>query len=108
MKKCLLTAAAVTAILAAIPAQAVETAASTENGQVVKKVTTTTTTTAEGVTTTVMTEETACEVSASGTSAPKISVVPVGRILMDGAMYTSDEKDLFPDGVAIPELRLGA
>ena len=55
-----------------------------------------------------MTEETACEVSASGTSAPKISVVPVGRILMDGAMYTSDEKDLFPDGVAIPELRLGA
>lgn len=108
MKKCLLTAAAVTAILAAIPAQAVETAASTENGQVVKKVTTTTTTTAEGVTTTVTSEETSCEVSASGTSAPKISVVPVGRILMDGAMYTSDEKDLFPDGVAIPELRLGA
>ncbi len=40
--------------------------------------------------------------------APKLQVSPSGRILMDGALYASPQKELFPDGVAIPEVRLGA
>lgn len=40
--------------------------------------------------------------------APKLQVSPSGRILMDGALYASPQKDMFPDGVAIPEVRLGA
>ncbi len=46
---------------------------------------------------------------------PKFSVKPTGRILMDGAVYmggngniTDDEDTKFVDGVAIPDLRLGA
>ena len=39
---------------------------------------------------------------------PKLSVKPSGRILMDAALYASPQKELFPDGVAIPEARLGA
>ena len=47
--------------------------------------------------------------------APKLSVKPTGRILMDGAVYMggngdikNDEEDTkFVDGVAIPDLRLG-
>ena len=46
---------------------------------------------------------------------PKFSVKPTGRILMDGAVYmggngdVTDEVDTrFVDGVAIPDLRLGA
>lgn len=49
-------------------------------------------------------------------NAPKLTVKPTGRILMDGAVYMggnskieSDEQDTkFVDGVAIPDLRLGA
>lgn len=44
----------------------------------------------------------------SAEDAPKLQVSPTGRILMDGALYASPQKDLFPDGVAIPEVRLGA
>lgn len=46
---------------------------------------------------------------------PKFSVKPTGRILMDGAAYMggnggiTDEQDTkFVDGVAIPDLRIGA
>lgn len=35
-------------------------------------------------------------------------VTPSGRILIDGALYASPQKESFPDGVAIPEARLGA
>lgn len=36
----------------------------------------------------------------------KIQLTPTGRILMDGAVYTSND-DQFKDGVAIPDVRLG-
>lgn len=39
---------------------------------------------------------------------PTLAVKPTGRILMDGALYASPHKQDFPDGVAIPEVRLGA
>ncbi|MCH5233182.1 MAG: hypothetical protein J1E78_06035 [Muribaculaceae bacterium] len=39
---------------------------------------------------------------------PKFSVVPTGRLLIDGAVYASPQKELFADGVAIPEVRVGA
>lgn len=44
----------------------------------------------------------------SADDTPKLQVSPSGRILMDGALYASPQKDMFPDGVAIPEVRLGA
>lgn len=46
--------------------------------------------------------------------APKFSVKPTGRILMDGAMYFDGNDNIdandtrFVDGVAIPDVRLGA
>lgn len=36
----------------------------------------------------------------------KLSVRPIGRVLMDGALYMSDT-DQFSDGVAIPDIRVG-
>lgn len=39
---------------------------------------------------------------------PELKVSPSGRILIDGALYASPQKDLFPDGMAIPEVRIGA
>ncbi|MDE6753516.1 MAG: ATPase [Muribaculaceae bacterium] len=36
-----------------------------------------------------------------------LKISPSGRILVDGALYASPEKELFPDGMAIPEVRLG-
>lgn len=38
---------------------------------------------------------------------PKFSIQPTGRILMDAAAYTSNEKKEFPAGVAIPDVRVG-
>lgn len=38
----------------------------------------------------------------------KFKVVPVGRLLVDGALYASPQKHLFKDGMAISEARLGA
>ena len=40
-------------------------------------------------------------------SEPKFEVKPTGRILLDGALYASPQKELFADGVAIPDARLG-
>lgn len=37
----------------------------------------------------------------------KIKVEPVGRILVDGAAYLSDDSEVFKPGVAIPEVRIG-
>lgn len=37
----------------------------------------------------------------------KLSVTPSGRILIDGACFVSPQKSSFPDGMAIPEARLG-
>lgn len=37
----------------------------------------------------------------------KIKVTPTGRILMDGALYASPDKEMFKDGVAIPDARVG-
>lgn len=34
-------------------------------------------------------------------------VTPTGRILVDGALYASPEKESFPDGMSIPEVRIG-
>lgn len=39
---------------------------------------------------------------------PEFKVAPSGRILIDGALYASPQKESFPDGMAIPEVRLGA
>lgn len=49
-----------------------------------------------------------CPLISAAQDAPKLEVAPTGRILMDGALYASPQKQLFPDGVAIPEARLGA
>ena len=38
---------------------------------------------------------------------PKLKVSPSGRILVDAAAYTSNEKKDFPAGVAIPDARIG-
>lgn len=46
--------------------------------------------------------------SAIADDSPKLQVTPSGRILMDGALYASPQKEQFPDGMAIPEVRLGA
>ncbi|MDE7109782.1 MAG: ATPase [Muribaculaceae bacterium] len=34
-------------------------------------------------------------------------VTPTGRILVDGALYATPQKESFPDGMSIPEVRLG-
>ena len=51
-----------------------------------------------------------CVASASmaqeSTSEPQLKVTPTGRILMDGALYTSNDRD-FKDGMAMPDIRLG-
>ena len=38
---------------------------------------------------------------------PKLKVTPSGRVLIDGALYASPQKELFGDGMAIPEARVG-
>lgn len=40
--------------------------------------------------------------------APKFTIAPTGTAQFDGALYISPDKKAFPDGVAIPEVRLGA
>ncbi len=40
-------------------------------------------------------------------SEPKFKINPTGRILLDGALYASPQKELFKDGVAIPDVRMG-
>lgn len=45
---------------------------------------------------------------ASGEEEPQLKVVPTGRVLIDGALYATPQKEQFPDGMAIPEVRLGA
>lgn len=40
-------------------------------------------------------------------SEPKFTIKPTGRILIDGALYASPQKELFKDGAAIPDARLG-
>ncbi len=39
---------------------------------------------------------------------PKLKLAPTGRVLIDGALYASPQKENFPDGMAISEARLGA
>ncbi|MDE7381735.1 MAG: ATPase [Muribaculaceae bacterium] len=39
---------------------------------------------------------------------PKFKISPTGRILIDGALYASPQKELFKDGATIPDARLGA
>lgn len=102
MKKYMIPAAALMTMLSAMPLQAVEAPAASENDQVVTTTTTTTTTTADGVTT----STTTTKVEEPSTE-PKFKVTPTGRILMDGGVFTSNEKELFPAGVAIPDVRLG-
>lgn len=40
-------------------------------------------------------------------SGDKIKFAPVGTLLLDGALYATPQKADFPDGVAIPDARLG-
>lgn len=56
----------------------------------------------------------ACALALSGAGAqvfaddlPKIQLTPTGRVLVDGALYASPQKENFPDGLAIPEARIG-
>ena len=37
----------------------------------------------------------------------KLTVTPMGRVLMDGALYASPDKENFKDGVGVPDVRLG-
>lgn len=37
----------------------------------------------------------------------KFKAAPSGRILIDGALFASPQKESFPDGMAIPEVRIG-
>ena len=39
---------------------------------------------------------------------PKLILAPTGRVLIDGALYASPQKEMFPDGMAISEARIGA
>ncbi len=63
-----------------------------------------------------MTALTLCsQVALADDDGPKFSVKPTGRILMDGAVYLGGNGDIegtgdtkFVDGVAIPDVRLGA
>ena len=36
-----------------------------------------------------------------------LSITPIGTLLLDGAVFAGEDKKDFPDGVAIPEVRLG-
>lgn len=45
--------------------------------------------------------------TAARVAEPKLQVRPAGRALFDGAVYTFNEEELFPAGVAIPDVRLG-
>ncbi len=36
-----------------------------------------------------------------------LTVTPIGTLLLDGAVFAGEDKKDFPDGVAIPEVRLG-
>ena len=45
---------------------------------------------------------------AEGGDESKFSIKPTGRILLDGALYASPQKEMFKDGAAIPDVRLGA
>lgn len=36
------------------------------------------------------------------------SIAPIGRILIDGALFCSPQKESFADGAAIPDVRIGA
>lgn len=38
---------------------------------------------------------------------PTLKLTPTGRILMDGALYASPDKEDFKDGLGIPDVRLG-
>lgn len=46
--------------------------------------------------------------SAADSGTPSLKVTPTGRVLIDGALYASPQKEYFSDGMAIPEVRLGA
>lgn len=46
-------------------------------------------------------------IAAGAEEEPRLQLNPTGRILIDGALYASPEKSMFPDGMAIPEVRLG-
>ncbi len=36
-----------------------------------------------------------------------LTISPIGTLLIDGAVFAGEDKHLFPDGVAIPDVRLG-
>ena len=46
-------------------------------------------------------------INAQENEEPKFKAMPSGRVLIDGALYASPQKQLFKDGMAIPEARLG-
>lgn len=47
-----------------------------------------------------------CTLASVAQDEPKLSLAPTGRVLMDGAIYGSND-NRFTDGVAIPDVRLG-
>lgn len=46
--------------------------------------------------------------AAFGEDEPTLKVAPTGRVLVDGALYISPQKEMFPDGMAVSEARIGA
>lgn len=45
---------------------------------------------------------------AQDASEPKLKVAPTGRVLMDGALFASPDKEAFKDGATLSDIRLGA
>lgn len=45
--------------------------------------------------------------AAESSASDKFSVKPLGTLLLDGGLFISPQKSSFPDGVAIPDVRLG-
>lgn len=77
--------------------------------QTTETTTTSITTNPDGTTTTTTTTTvtTAAPSGVSDSSKPKFKINPTGRILMDGAIFTTPQSDMFKPGFAIPDARLG-
>lgn len=103
MKKYLIPVAALCMSAAPLYAEESMTPSNTESAAEQTVKTSTTTIRNENGTETIVTTTTTTTENAE----PKFSVKPSGRILLDGGLFTSNEKELFPAGVGVPDLRIG-
>ena len=49
----------------------------------------------------------AADKNTSSAESDNLKINPLGTLLIDGGLFASPQKSLFPDGVAIPDVRLG-